>query len=140
MSKNKKKKRKRLLKKSLKATPRSGNIKNRHHCCFIKAKWKGRYTSAIRDFHYCIIPIPRDTLHRLIHLNVYEIPVPSELAAKRAYENLLLLDENGALSNDDSIEMRLMLLAALFDRSAPATAKGFRDQLAVAHKFYNRPP
>jgi hypothetical protein len=94
----------------------------------------------VRDFHYCIIPIPRDTLHRFIHLNVYDIPVPGEMAAKRAFETLVLLDKNGALHDDDPIEMRLLLLIALFDKTAPATADGFREQLAAVYRFYSKPP
>jgi hypothetical protein len=62
------------------------------------------------------------------------------MAAKCAYEKLVLLDENGALHDDDPIEMRLSLLVALFDHSAPATADGFREQLSIVRRFYDEPP
>lgn len=136
---SKKKRRKHRLKKALKGY-RASRVKNRHHCCFIKAKWGAHYARMVRDSHYFIIEIPRDTLHKYIHAHMTEVPVPNEAAAKKAYESLVLLDRNGVLDDDDPIEMRLLLLVALFDHSAPATADGFREQLSIVRRFYDKPP
>lgn len=84
--------------------------------------------------------IPKTTLHRFIHENMTHIPVPSELAAKGALEQLRYLEKYGAISDDDPIEKRLGLLAALFDCVAQPTADGFREQLAIVRKFYEKPP
>ena len=108
---------------------------DRHHLCFIKRKWSNGPVYALRQFHYCIMLLPRTTLHRYIHENMAHIPVPSELAAKGALEQLRYLEKYGAIHDDDPIEKRLTLLAALFDCIAQPTADGFRYQLEVVRRF-----
>lgn len=113
---------------------------DRHHLCFIKRRWSNGSIYALRQFHYCIMPIPRATLHRYIHENIAHIPVPSELGAKAALEQLRYLEKYGAISDDDPLEKRLNLLAALFDCIDQPTADGFRTQLNLVRKFYEKPP
>lgn len=110
---------------------------DRHHLCFIRRRWSSGSVYALRQFHYCIMPLPRATLHRAIHENMAHIPVPSELAAKGALEQLRYLEKYGAISDNDPIEKRLNLLAALFDCIAQPTADGFRQQLDIVRKFYD---
>lgn len=118
----------------------NGMVYDRHHLCFIKGKWATGSIYTLRQFHYCIMPIPKDTLHRYIHRNMTSIPVPREIAAKGALDQLRYLEKFGAISDDDPIEKRLMLLAALFDCIEQPTADGFRQQLELVHKFYAKPP
>lgn len=106
-----------------------------HHICYIRRSWNSGYPRKIRDHPYFKISIPRDTLHRMIHSELKEIPVPSELAAKSAYEQILLLENYCALHYGDPIEKRLSILIAIFDCSAQETADGFRKQLEIVHEF-----
>lgn len=112
--------------------------KDNHHLCYTKRSWGGGVLSELRRFHYCIILIPKETLHKAIHKAVPTIPAPKWEIAKYALEQLRMLEEIGAISANDSIEKRLVLLASLFANYRP-TADGFIKQLEVVRK-YNRPP
>lgn len=112
------------------------DAKDRHHCCFIGRQWSRGYAKKVRDFHYCIALIPKDTLHKRIHAKVAYVPVPDDESAKYVYERLLLLDELGALKDNDPLEWRLLLLAALFSHKDAAVAEGFLAQLDVVNGFY----
>ena len=107
------------------------DVRDRHHCCFIGAQWSRGYAKKVRDFHYCIALIPKDTLHKRIHARVAYVPVPDDESAKYVYERLLLLDELGALKDRDPLEYRLLLLAALFSHKDATVAQGFFEQLAI---------
>lgn len=111
-----------------------------HHILFIRRQWSQGYAKAIRQFHYCMISLPKNTVHRAIHEGMSLIPVPSNTAARGAYEQLLLLDRYGVLRDTDPIEKRLALLIALFDCVAQPTADGLRKQLAIIQKYKNKPP
>ena len=67
------------------------------------------------------------------------IPVPREIIAKEALEQLRHLERRGAISDADPIEKRLMLLAALFDCADQTTADAFRKQLDIVHRFKKAP-
>lgn len=68
------------------------------------------------------------------------IPVPSDMSAECALNQLVLLEQRGGISCEDGIEKRLMVLAALFDCSDQPTADAFRKQLSIVHEFNNKPP
>lgn len=111
-----------------------------HHLCYQRRHWRHGATRALRLFHYCLIQIPKATLHRMIHEYVGDIPEPTELNAQHALEQLKMLERYNAIHNDDPIEKRLNLLAALFDCCDQPTADGFRKQLEIVHKYYSKPP
>lgn len=113
---------------------------NTHHLCFIRRNWGRKYAKAIRQFYYCQIELPKDTVHRIIHEKLYEVPAPREVVAKYAYEQLLLLQKYGALHENDPIEKRLMILAALFDCVEQPTADAFRKQLEIVQNYKSKPP
>ena len=106
------KKKKRYLRRNRKQRRKQiqTNAYDRHHLCFIKKRWNSGSIYALRQFHYCIMLIPKTTLHRFIHENMTHVPVPSELAAKGALEQLRYLEKYGAISDDDPLEKRLNLL------------------------------
>ena len=133
-------KKKRRYKKHKNNTHADSGATNVHHCCFIRRKWGYGYAKAIRQFHYCTIPLKKDTIHKAIHEGMKEVPVPDDAVAEVAYEQLLLLDKYGSLHDDDPIERRLIILAALFDCVAQETADGFRRQLAIVQSYKNEPP
>lgn len=94
----------------------------------------------MREFHYCKVYIPKDTLHKRIHAQVPTVPVPKTVNALAALTQLRLLEQAGAISDDDNIEKRLMVLAALFDCVEQPTADAFREQQRIAHEFYTKKP
>lgn len=110
-----------------------------HHLCFIRAWWGKGYVRELRQFHYCIMPIPKNTLHRFIHRNMSGVPVPKDYSAKQALEQLLMLEKANAIHDDDPIEKRLNLLVSLFDCIEQPTADGFRKQLELV-RYYKNPP
>ncbi|MBR3254228.1 hypothetical protein IKF88_00640 [Candidatus Saccharibacteria bacterium] len=132
-------KKKRRYERHKKKHPPASSTINTHHCCFIRRKWGYGYARAIRQMSYCQVPLQKDKLHKFIHDNMHEVPVPNEAAAEAAYEQLLYLEARGVLHDDDPLERRLMILAALFDCSAQETADGFRKQLSLVQSYKNRP-
>ena len=69
-----------------------------------------------------------------------DIPAPQSSSAKSALEQLGYLEKYGSISEFDSIERRLTLLAALFDCSDQETADAFRKQLEIVREFKKSPP
>ena len=112
-----------------------------HHILFTRHKWNSTAsTRELRQYFYCVIPLRKATLHRFIHDNVPEIPVPSEEAAREVLEQLRALEFYRAISKGDSIRKRLQLLISLFDYYEKSTADALRAQLKAVDKFYNNPP
>lgn len=112
---------------------------DRHHTLWYKKSYSKGWAKKLRDHWYCIVEIPRDTLHRKIHYEVAYIPVPRAIIIKSALEQLDLLERFGGISNKDDIERRLMVLHALFDCSEPQTADAIRKQLEVVREFKKAP-
>ena len=115
------------------------NLKDCHHILWQKNKWSSGYLYKIRNYDYCKIYIPRDTLHRYIHSNLAGIPAPRDIDAKSALEQLGYLRERGAISESDPLEKRLLVLIALFDYVAQPTADALKRQLQLVHG-YESPP
>lgn len=111
-----------------------------HHLLWTKAKWSSGYLGELRLYWYCIVLIHRETLHRYIHSQMCQIPVVRPSSAKYALQQLRLLDKAGALHEDDSIEKRLEILAALFDCAEQKTADALRKQIKIVCEFKKAPP
>ena len=110
-----------------------------HHICYQKRFWRrNSKANELREFHYCKVYIPRDTLHKSIHAKVVTIPVPRSSSAECALSQLQMLERNGAIHANDPLERRLLILAALFDCIEQPTADAFRKQLALVHEFNNK--
>ena len=134
------KKKRRFLKNKKKAEGHiSAPPKDTHHLCYQRKNWHGGYVTELRDFWYCRLDIPKNTLHRAIHKRVDSVPAPKATNAKSALEQLHKLEVYGAIHEDDTIEMRLELLAALFDCVEQPTADAFRRQLQVVHEYQKAP-
>lgn len=112
---------------------------NGHHLCWQRRYWKRGAVRELREYHYCIMQLPKDTVHRYIHERMKLIPVPKEENAEFALEQLQYLYSINAIRDDDTIEKRLNLLAALFDCVDQPTADGFRRQLEIVHEYYEKP-
>jgi hypothetical protein len=115
-------------------------LKDSHHILYQKRHWCRGYLKVLREHDYCVIDIPRDTLHRQIHEWLGDIPIPSDNNAKEVLRNITLLEKQGAISNDDPLERRLTILIALFDCIEQPTADALRKQLKITRDFYEKPP
>ena len=111
-----------------------------HHLCFQKRRWKARFAVTLRDYWYCRIDIPKNTLHKAIHRRVDSVPVPRPVNAHDALLQLQKLSMYGAISESDPIEKRLEVLISLFDCVEQPTADAFREQLKVVHEFNKKSP
>jgi len=133
MAKKKKKRQKRNTK------PRRVNYNgvDKHHICWTRRSWNSGYVMELRLHPYCVVLIPRDTLHHLIHSEMKCIPPPSNRNAKTALFHLNILSQAGAISYDDPIEKRLKILIALFDCIEQPTADAFREQLRIVCEYKN---
>ena len=129
----KKKKRKRS------SYPRAINASNSHHLLWQRRKWDRENLRILRNYPYCIVEIPANTLHRRIHENIRQIPPPSQENAKEALWHLQYLEKHGGIKANDSIEKRLKVLIALFDCSEQPTADALRKQLEIVREFYEKP-
>ena len=138
MAKKKKRYDKNCGKKRLGAS--RGYGEDTHHLCYQKREWRSGALVALRDYWYCKVSIPKDTLHRSIHRMVPVVPPPKIASAKSALEQLHTLERYGVIHEDDPIERRLEVLVALFDYIEQPTAAAFRAQLDIAHRFYHKPP
>ena len=133
-------KKKQRSKRRRKKQPRpASNLRDRHHLCYQRNKWARGNLRLLRDYWYCRVSIPRDTLHKKLHLGVPDIPTPRDSSAKSALKQLEMLEQYSAISEYDSIERRLELLATLFDCSDQPTADAFRRQLDIVREFRKSP-
>ena len=134
------KKKKRRYKRNTKARQHSHPVMDKHHICWTERSWSHGALLELRLYWYCIVMIKRDALHAYIHHNMAFIPPPSELHAKMALEQLGYLESANVISEFDSLERRLDILAALFDCCEQPTADAFRKQLELVRAYKHNPP
>lgn len=115
-------------------------VTDRHHIVWYKRDYSKGWAKRLRDHWYCSVEIPRDTLHRQIHYEISHIPVPKAVSIKGALEQLNLLEKFGGIHKDDSIEMRLKVLMALFDYCEPKTHEALTKQYELVCEFYHKNP
>lgn len=115
------------------------NAVDRHHLCWTKREWRSGYLLDLRLHPYCVVLIPRDTLHHKLHTKMKHVPPPKPRSVKNALYHLDLLYQAGAINYDDPIEKRLKLLAALFDCTDQPTADAFRKQLKIICEYKENP-
>lgn len=115
------------------------NVKDNHHLLWVSTIWnKQYYARLLRNYWYCQIYIPKNTLHKSIHEEIRGgLSLPSDTTCRAVYNKLLEMEKLGELSSKDPIGYRLKLLISLFGNNDPATVKGLRKQLNIAAKFYN---
>lgn len=129
-----------MSKRNKKKKARDRGTVNTHHLCWPRKCWNTGYAHAIRQHWYFSVEIPANTLHKYIHEQMECIPVPDGMTARGAYEQVVLLEKQGALHPEASVETRLSLLIALFDCAAQPTADGFKKQLRIVRRFKKSPP
>ena len=136
----KKKKRRRKRHSNRQKSEKTRNANDRHHILWQRNKWSQGYVYKLRDHPYCKILIPRETLHRHIHLEMIGIPVPSQDSAKIALDRIGCLAERGLISYDDSFEKRLQVLIVLFEGYEPETTDALIKQLNLVREYIKNPP
>lgn len=112
------------------------NVFNVHHLLWVKSYWSHGWARRLREHPYMKKSIPRDTLHRQIHLLIGSIPVPSEQECKKAY--LVIEDRlaQGLISYDDTIAERIDLLLEVWKDCDDAWRLcALRKQKSVSAKF-----
>lgn len=114
--------------------------KDSHHLCYTRKGWSKKYSRKFRTDKYCIVSIPRDSMHAYIHQHLVEIPPPTEDGARNAIKQLQLLKSIRLAQSCDTIETRLEIIATVFDRSDPETAEALREQKRIINELKNNPP
>lgn len=110
-----------------------------HHLFWQRRYWNYGNVKALRVYSYCHLIIPTN-LHREIHLNINNIPIPSQRNAKIALWHIRTLESYNAINSNDSIEKRLQILIALFQCVEQPTADALERQLEIICRFYTKPP
>lgn len=110
------------------------NAYDRHHIFFQKRHWTG-ILAELRKYEYCVVSIPKDTLHRQIHEYIGDIPTPRPASAREVLWELRVLYRYGGISDDDDVEKRLNVLISLFECVEQPTADGLKRQLSIVQKY-----
>lgn len=111
------------------------NKLDRHHLLWISSKWTGYWAKRLRLHEYCIVEIPQYTLHKYIHMEMSEIPVPLEALSRAALERLEQDLVNNTISMKDPPAKRLEWLLEQFNGRSPATANALKHELRIVQKF-----
>ena len=106
-----------------------------HHLLWIGRRWSCGHLASLRQYWYCKVSIPRDSLHRFIHENIASIPAPRPQSAKDALDQLRNLERYGAIHSLDPVDRRLEVLIALFDCVEPRTAEALSQQLEIVREY-----
>ena len=122
------------------AKVRNTTCLDRHHIFYQRRKYGYGCLASLRLFSYCIVPIPKNTLHYEIHQSLSHVPVPKEVSTQDALYQLRMLKRYGAIKDEDPIELRLKVLIALFECCDQPTADALKKQLDIVNKFYTQPP
>lgn len=114
--------------------------KDNHHIFYCRHDYAKGWAKILRTHWYCSVEIPKNTLHKRLHLELERVPVPSACNIQSALVQLDLLEKFGAIHSYDDIERRLMVLMALFDCAEPKTHKALKKQDDIVRKFYKKAP
>ena len=128
------KKQKRLIRRARKQQNTNNGQRDCHHIFYQRRNWSRGALTVLRQFHYCKVYLPKNTVHRMIHVCVGNISPPKPVNADEALKQLRCLEKYGAISDSDGIEKRLKVLIALFDEVEPGTTLGLKRQLAVVRE------
>lgn len=129
-------KKKRRYSKKLKKKQRTQVVSNccdRHHIFWTRRSYSQHpWALKLRNHPYCIVLIPKNTLHREIHQNVVEVPLPSEMVCESTFKELNRLWDFGAITENDGIIKRLDLLIFIMKYAADDTVEVLQQQRDIA--------
>lgn len=110
--------------------------RDHHHFLYQDKHWQQGYAKRLREHPYCQKLLPQDTLHRIIHSKVHDVPVPKGYDCKRVFRKLLDLEAKGKIDVfHDTAEMRLDFLIKEF-AGYPATQAMLQYQKDIISEFY----
>lgn len=112
------------------------NAKDTHHIFYMGKAFSKGALSELRNFFYCRVEIPRNTLHKKIHSAVRTVHPCKSTNAQEVLAQLRTLLRYGAIGENDRIEKRLMVLIALLEYVEPETTDALKKQLDVVREFY----
>lgn len=115
-----------------------GTAVDSHHIFYTRVSWNSVVPNRLRSHWYCVVEIPKGTLHHAIHDKVRYIPVPREISIMSALEELTVLEDYGAIRPDDPLEKRLRILINIFAGTDKPTADALQKQLDIVCE-YNKP-
>ena len=107
-----------------------------HHILFQGRHWKQGWAHTLRHHRYCGMYIPQQTLHRIIHAKIHDIPTPHGKECRQAVEALNSWLEAGYISLDDRLDKRIENIAKCFRAKCPATTAMLDWQHDIVSKFY----
>ena len=113
---------------------------DKHHIFWYHKDYDRGWKKRLRDYWYCSIEIPRDTLHHIIHYEISHIPTPHSSNIKLVMEQLKSLEYHNAIHHSDTLDQRLNLLMSLFQYLEPATYEALLKQYLIVCNFYNKDP
>lgn len=112
---------------------------DRHHIFWTRRSYSQHpWALKLRNHPYSIVLIPKNTLHREIHHNVPEVPLPKEIVCERVYNELERLWNFGAIKDTDDIIKRLDLLIFVMKYAADDTVEVLEQQRAIASRYYKK--
>lgn len=106
-----------------------GRASDWHHFLFQRRNWQQEYAKALREDIYSGSYIPV-VLHRELHRQIKDVPVPDRMTLKDAYITLYHKKRVGELSEDDSIATKLAFLIDLFGEDSP-TGRVLKRERAI---------
>lgn len=118
---------------------KKNDLIDKHHLLWQRRYWNNGYTKELRNYWYCVVDMPKDTLHPRIHESISHIPVPSGVSAREVLQSLRTLESYGIISENDCIVKRLAILIALFKFIEQPTVDALWKQLEVVRDYKNKP-
>lgn len=117
---------------------RKGDYINCHHLVWPRKDWNGEYAHNLRELSCFKVYIPAETLHKLIHEEMWGIPCPNEVICRIVYDEVMGDLSAGKMMGDkwNSVLYRLEYLAEKFEALAPRTAKAIRVEKRIIELWY----
>ena len=111
---------------------------NCHHLIWQRKDWSEEYAHKLRELACFKVYIPAETLHKLIHEEMWGIPCPNEVICRIVYDEVMGDLSTGKMMGDkwNSVLYRLEYLAEKFEALAPLTAKAIRVEKRIIELWY----
>lgn len=116
---------------------RAHNNCDYHHILFQRKHWQQGYAKLLREHRYLGKLIPQNTLHRVIHSKIHDVPTPNGAECRLAYNRLIEWERQGLIDVErDTLEARIQFLIDVWEDACPATVAILKWQQEVVRKFY----
>lgn len=124
------KKKRRYKKKQSKKKYRANDC---HHIFWTRRSYgKSPWTQKLRSHPYCIVFIPKDTIHAAIHREMDGVPLPNDITCESVVRELNRLWAFGAIKDSDSLAFRIDLLVFMMKYVADDTVEALERQKNIS--------